>query len=80
MTAADIRDARARLGEMWGLGRPLRAAELGRILGLRGRDPGESVLDWESGRRPISGPAALAIDAMLAGYRPTTRPTESNVL
>jgi hypothetical protein len=53
---------------MWGLGRPLHAAELARALRLQGRDPGRSVLDWEAGKTPISGPVSVAIDAMLAGY------------
>ena len=48
MTGAQIRKARATLGQMW-VGRPLRASELGRVLRLEGRDPGASVLAWESG-------------------------------
>lgn len=55
---------------MWGVGRPLRMIELGRALRLQGRDPGESVRDWERGKTPISGPVSVAIEAMLAGYRP----------
>ena len=70
MTGADIRAARAALGDLWGLGRPLRAAELGRALRLAGRDPGQSVLAWESGKAPVSGPVSVAIEAMLAGFRP----------
>lgn len=70
MTGKDIKAARNRLGELWGLGRPLRMAELGRALRLQGRDPGESVRDWERGNTPVSGPVSVAIEAMLAGYRP----------
>lgn len=69
MTGKDIRAARAKLGKMWVLDRPLHAAELGRLLRLKGRDPGETVLDWESGK-PISGPASVAIEALLAGFWP----------
>lgn len=69
MTGKDIRKARVTLGKMWGLDRPLHAAELGRALKLRGRDPGETVLDWESGK-PISGPVERAIEAWLAGHTP----------
>jgi hypothetical protein len=68
MTGRDIRKARAKLGKIWGLDRPLRAAELGRALRLQGRDPGRSVLDWESGKTAVTGPVSLAIEAMLAGY------------
>ena len=74
MTPSDLRDARAALGLMWGLGRPLRMAELGRALRLHGRDPGASVRDWERGHTPISGPVAVAVAAMLAGYRPMSLP------
>ena len=70
MTGGDIRKARATLGDLWGLDRPLRAAELGRILRLQGRDPGATVLAWETGT-PVSGPVSVAIEAMLAGYRPS---------
>ncbi len=69
MTPAEIRAARAKLGKMWGLSRPLYMSELGRALGLQGRDPGHQVKRWEAGY-PISGPVTVAIEAMLAGYRP----------
>jgi len=69
MTAAQIRKARAALGAMWGLDRPLRAAELGRLLRLQGRDPGATVLAWEAGT-PVSGPVSVAIEMMLAGADP----------
>lgn len=72
MTPDDMRDARGRLGELWGLGRPLKMSELGRALRLAGRDPGESVRDWERGHTPISGPVSVAIEAMLAGFRPSS--------
>jgi len=68
MTPADLRDARAVLGSMWGLGRPLHMSELGRALRLAGRDPGASVRDWERGHTPISGPVSIAVEAMLAGF------------
>jgi hypothetical protein len=68
MTGRDLRRARATLGKLWGLDRPLRAAELGRALRLQGRDPGRTILNWENGKTPITGPVSLAIKAMLAGY------------
>lgn len=71
MNGKDIRKARAQLGKLWGLDRPLRAAELGRLLRLQGRDPGATVLAWEAGT-PIFGPVSLAIEMMLAGAKPST--------
>ena len=68
MTGSDLRDARRTLGEMWGLGRPVTMAELGRLLRLKGRDPGASVRDWE--RDGPTGPASVAIEMMLDGARP----------
>jgi hypothetical protein len=67
-----IRYARGKLGEMWGIGRPLHNSELGRALGLKGRDPGEAVLDWQgsSSTRKISGPVLVALEAMLDGFVP----------
>ena len=70
MTGDEMRDARGRLGDLWELGRPVTMTELGRILGLQGRDVGASVRDWERGKSPIMGPTALAIGALLDGYRP----------
>lgn len=73
MTGSDIRKARATLGKAWGLDRPLHAAELARLLGLKGRDPGRSVLDWESGKTTVTGPVALAVWYMLhSEQRPPT--------
>jgi hypothetical protein len=44
-------------------------SEMGRALRLQGRDVGTTVRDWERGDGP-TGPASVAIEAMLAGYRP----------
>lgn len=70
MTPDELRDARATLGELWGFGRPLHAAELGRALRLGGRDPGESIRDYERGKTRISGPMSVAVDLMLKGALP----------
>ncbi len=70
MTPDKIREARATLGQMWGLDRPLHMSELGRALRLRGRDPGATIRDWERGHTAITGPAAVAIEAMLEGFVP----------
>ena len=56
MTPDELHAARRSLGELWGLKRPLRASELGRALRLGGRDPGESIRDYERGKTRISGP------------------------
>ncbi len=70
MTPDAVRGARATLGEMWGKGRPLKASELGRALGLAGDEPGQTVLRWERGKVQITGPASLLIQAFLDGWRP----------
>jgi hypothetical protein len=57
---------------MWGLDRPLYAAEMARVLKLRGRDPGLAVLCWERGKHPVSGPVSVAVNMMLEGYPPHT--------
>lgn len=70
MTGNDMRDARATLGEMWGFGRPLKMAELGRACRLGGRDPGASIRDYERGTTRISGPLSALVEMMLAGAKP----------
>lgn len=70
MTPGELRDARQALGELWGFGRPLHASELGRALRLGGRDPGESIRDYERGKTKISGPMSVAVEMMLAGALP----------
>lgn len=70
MTGDQVRKARHQLGELWGLGRPLRMSELGRVLGLTGRDPGDAISNYERGATRVSGPIALALELMLAGARP----------
>lgn len=70
MTPAELSDARAVLGSMWGLGRPLRMSELGRALGLAGADPGQSVRDYERGATKISGPIRNLVTLYLRGALP----------
>jgi hypothetical protein len=70
MTPDELRSARGRLGDLWGFGRPLHASELGRALRLGGRDPGESVRDYERGKTKISGPMSVAVEMMLNGALP----------
>ncbi len=69
MTGPELTAARATLGEMWGLGRPLHAAELARALRLSGVNARQSVAGWERGAGP-TGAASVAVEMMLAGARP----------
>lgn len=71
MTPDALRAARATLGHMWGLDRPLHASEMGRALRLGGRDPGESIRDYERGKMRISGPMSVAVELMLTGAKLT---------
>ncbi len=70
MTPDELHAARARLGTMWGLDRPLTAAEMGRALRIPGRDPGAKLREYERGVRKIPGPLTVAVDMMLAGALP----------
>ncbi len=70
MNGEDMKAARVKLGEMWGLGRPLKMTEMGRILGLSRTDPGQSVREWERGNRPITGTTATLVQIYLNGALP----------
>lgn len=70
MTPQDLRDARKTLGLMWGLNRPLKMGEMGRVLRLKGSDPGASIRDYERGKTGISGPVSVAVTMMLNGCSP----------
>lgn len=70
MTAAEVDEARRKLGEAWGLDRPLALAEMGRALRFSGRDPGASVKDLIDGKSAVSGPVSVALSMMLAGAMP----------
>lgn len=70
MKPKQVRDARAKLGTLWGKGRPLYASELARACRLSGRDPGNTVLSWESGKHEVSGPVSCLIELYLAGTLP----------
>lgn len=70
MTGPEMRDARAELGELWGFGRPLHMSEMGRAVGLGGKDPGQSIRDYERGATRISGPLSMLIRLYLKGILP----------
>ena len=70
MTPDEFADARSALAERWGLDSPLTPDEMGRCLKLRGRDPGQSVLDYERGKTGITGPIEVAIAGLMAMDEP----------
>lgn len=61
MTPEQVREARKTLG--------LTQHELAVLLRM-GTDGKRAVRRWESGDRPISGPASVVLDALLDGWRP----------
>lgn len=63
-TGDDLKAARESLGmSTYDLGYALRLAGDHKRVGLR-------VREYESGRFPVSGPIAVAVEAMLAGFTP----------
>lgn len=71
MNSDDLRHARTVLGHKWGLKRPLHMSELGRALGLKGTDPGQSVRDYQGGLTAIPPPVAELIAQFLSGAVPS---------
>lgn len=67
MTPADLKAARKKLGQLYGLDRAVLSDEMGRLLRLSGKDPGQAVHDYERGKTTISGPISLCIDLLLEG-------------
>lgn len=61
-TAKDVRRARAQLG--------MTVNDLRDALRLSADTGGRVIRRWETGTRPITGPAAVAMEAMLAGFVP----------
>lgn len=70
MTGPELKAARHQLGAQWGLGRPLTTTEMGEILGFSSVRPGDRVHDIERGHGRVTGPVALAVEAMLSGWKP----------
>lgn len=70
MTPKEFYEARFSLGQAWGLGRALKMSEMGRALRLGGRDPGQSIRDYERGTTTISGPISALVEVYLAGAPP----------
>jgi hypothetical protein len=71
LTGEDLRRARARIGELWALDRPLHCAELGRALEFADGDPGASIRRYEGARTAdVPGPVAAGVKMMLGGAIP----------
>lgn len=68
LTGDELRSARLQLGAMWA--RRLSCADLAKALRLAGDDAGKAVSDMERGRRAISGPVSVCVEAWLAGAPP----------
>lgn len=64
MQPAEVREARQKLG--------LTAQQLADVLELDGKLSEATVRSWEKGRRPITGPARVAIRMMLKYGVPTS--------
>jgi DNA-binding transcriptional regulator YiaG len=62
MTPAEVRAARLALG--------MTQDQLAEALRMGG-DGKRAVRRWEAGEREISGPASVAIEALLTGWRPS---------
>ena len=63
MTPSAIKAARHALG--------MTQSQLGAALRLA-PDEGRTIRNWESGRYKIGGPASLALEALLSGWRPAS--------
>lgn len=70
MNGEEMRDARGKLGRMWGFGRPLHMSEMARACRLGGRRPSDVVRDYERGKTTISGPLSALIECYLDGGMP----------
>lgn len=70
----DLGEARCRLGDLWGLGRPLHESELGAALELSAAKPGDSIRHMEHHPHRITGPISVAVKAMLDGFVPDVVP------
>lgn len=61
MTPDEVRESRRAMG--------MTQHQLATALRM-GTDGKRSVRRWEAGDRPISGPASVAIEALMTGWRP----------
>lgn len=72
MTGDELRKARAELGRLWRLNRPVHASELARAMGWPAdRNAGQVIRRHEQARsKPIPVPIACAVKMMLRGALP----------
>jgi len=70
MQPEEVRAARERLGELWGIGRDLTPIELARSLGLSPTNGNDHVLNMERGKSKVSGPIEILIGLYLKGAVP----------
>lgn len=70
MTGDEVREARYVLGHRWGCGRMLPKSDMGRILGLSGRDPGYMIDRYEKGTSQVPPHVAVTITLYLSGATP----------
>lgn len=71
MTGDELRKARVEIGRLWGLSRPIHAAELGRALRMARGDPGESIRAYEANRtKLVPGPVSVGVEMFLRGSLP----------
>jgi len=66
MTPPEIKAARKSLG--------LTQAQMGAMLGYKGKNKKQDMRDLETGRRPLREPQRLLMWAYLDGYRPADWP------
>lgn len=71
MTGDELRQARARLGHLWALDRPVHCAELGRALEMFDEDPGAAIRRHEADRiGEVPRAIAAGVKMMLNGSLP----------
>jgi hypothetical protein len=66
----DIAEARHRIGELWGLNRPITKEEMARTLRLSPKHGGSHISKLEKGTATLTGPIAGFLEALLDGYTP----------
>jgi DNA-binding transcriptional regulator YiaG len=62
MSASQVKAARAKLG--------VSQSQLAALLRM-GSNGDRQIRRWEDGDAPVSGPASVAIEALLSGWRPS---------
>lgn len=70
MQTMNITELRSKIGQLWGLDRPITKAELARALRLSEKHGGDYVGRLEAGKVPINGAMQVALEALLDGWKP----------